>query len=374
MAKRSLLKPEELALDRESAPFAMLHERLHRWFDQSARPLPWRATTDPYAIWLSEVILQQTQVVQGTSYYHRFLELFPDVYALAAASEDEVLHAWQGLGYYSRGRNLLRAAQMIVADFGGRIPDKLSEIKRLPGVGPYTQAAILSFAYNLPYAAVDGNVYRVLSRLYADSTPIDTPQGQRHYRALAEALLDRNNPGKHNQAMIELGALVCTPRRADCPSCPLEAFCLAQAQSNPTAYPIKAGKTKVSNRYLNYILVQLADGRTLIERRGKGDIWQGLYQFPLIETDGDIPSIEYLFGSEPWDELLKHLTGVKLNPVACATRQHRLTHRLLHTRLFVLQAEAYTGSAYTTIARGELEQYALPALLTKLLDDAGLAV
>lgn len=374
MASKSLLSQEELALDRESAPFAMLHERLHGWFDRAARPLPWRDTTDPYAIWLSEVILQQTQVVQGMSYYHRFLELFPDVYALAAASEDEVLRAWQGLGYYSRGRNLLRAAQMIVSDFGGRMPDSLSEIKRLPGVGPYTQAAILSFAYNLPYAAVDGNVYRVLSRLYADSTPIDTPQGQRHYRALAEELLDRNSPGKHNQAMIELGALVCTPRRADCPSCPLEAFCLAKAQPNPTAYPVKAGKTKVSNRYLSYILVLLADGRILIERRGKGDIWQGLYQFPLIETEGEVPSLEHLLGTTQWNELVAQLEGVKINPLPRATRQHRLTHRLLHTQLFVLQADVYTGTRYTAIAESELDQYALPALLTKLLDDAQLGL
>lgn len=351
-----------------SMDYSLLQRRLAEWFALNARALPWRETSDPYCIWLSEVILQQTQVVQGIGYYHRFVEAFPTVEALASASEDEVLHLWQGLGYYSRGRNLLRAAQMIVHEFGGELPQTLEQIKRLPGVGPYTQAAILSFAYNLPHAAVDGNVYRVLSRLFADATPIDMPQGQRHYRALATALLDEIEPGRHNQAMIELGALVCTPRSPKCEACPIAEYCLAFRQGNPTSYPIKQGKTKVTNRYLNYIYVRLGDGTTLLHRRGSGDIWQGLYEYPLIETSG-VVMVDELMATPEWQSLMDQLVVPRLRVKPVTECQHRLTHRLLHARLYIVETEGvslWVDSPYLIVPEAELETYAMPQLLIRL--------
>lgn len=362
-----------LLVDKMSADCSPLQRRLAEWFVLNARALPWRETSDPYHIWLSEVILQQTQVVQGMGYYQRFVEAFPTVEALASASEDEVLRLWQGLGYYSRGRNLLRAAQMVMHEFEGELPRTLEQVKRLPGVGPYTQAAILSFAYNLPHAAVDGNVYRVLSRLFADATPIDTPQGQRHYRALATALLDQTEPGRHNQAMIELGALVCTPRNPRCEACPIDEHCLARRQGNPTSYPIKQGKTKVTNRYLNYIYVRLGDGITLIHRRGRGDIWQGLYEYPLIETPQEV-SLDELIVTDQWQSLMAQLVAPSLRPIPLAERQHRLTHRLLHARLYIVEAEGVSlraDSPYQIVPEAEREAYAMPQLLVRLSEALG---
>lgn len=344
-----------------------LHTRLTRWFGEYARSLPWRDTRDPYAIWLSEVILQQTQVVQGIAYYHRFLEAYPTIEALANASEDEVLRLWQGLGYYSRARNLLKTAQIVTQEFSGVFPDQLEDIKRLPGVGPYTQAAILSFAYDKPYAAVDGNVYRVLSRLYAEDTFIDSPEGQRHFRALAQSLLNVDAPGVHNQSMIELGALVCTPRNPDCQHCPISTHCLAHLEGNPTLYPKKKGKIKTKNRYFNFFLIRLPEEKLLIERRAGGDIWQGLYQFPLIETEQNI-FLPELIVSDNYLSLMGDLELPTIVDTPIAIREHRLTHQLLHTKLYEIRANAYHGTRYLTITQSELDTYGLPALLVKMLN------
>lgn len=350
-----------------------MRTRLALWFAQHARPLPWRQTADPYAIWLSEIILQQTQVVQGIGYYHRFLERWPTLGDLASATEDEVLALWQGLGYYSRGRNLLKAAQAMQAEHGGQVPSTLEEISRLPGIGPYTRAAILSFAFNLPYAAVDGNVYRVLSRLYAIETPIDSPQGKKLFQELADTLLDTNNAGAHNQAMIELGAICCTPRKPDCPTCPLQPYCLAEQAGTQLSYPKKRGRTAVLPRYLHYLYIQLPGttpmGDTLIRKRGAGDIWQGLYELPLIETPTEAEA-EALIQTEPFAQWMQSLSGAIFSPSPIATRQHRLTHRLLHARLYSLQAQDVQlpeDSPYLRIPIEALADYALPALLTKLL-------
>lgn len=350
-----------------------MRTRLASWFAQNARPLPWRQTTDPYAIWLSEIILQQTQVVQGVGYYHRFLERWPSLSDLAGATEDEVLSLWQGLGYYSRGRNLLKAAQAMQSEHGGRVPNTLEGISRLPGIGPYTRAAILSFAYSLPYAAVDGNVYRVLSRLYAVETPIDSPEGKRLFQELADRLLDMVNPGGHNQAMIELGATCCTPRKPACPACPLQPYCLSEQAGTQLDYPKKRGRTAVLPRYLHYLYIQLPGttplGDTLIRKRGAGDIWQGLYELPLIETPTETSS-EALMQGEPLAQWLTQLSGAVFSPAPMASRQHRLTHRLLHAQLYRLQAsdvQLPEGSPYLRIPIEALTDYALPALLTKLL-------
>ena len=349
--------------------------RLGRWYDEHARALPWREDISAYHVLLSEIILQQTRVDQGMAYYHRFTERFPTVHDLAAASEDEVLLLWQGLGYYSRGRNLRRAAQIIVSDFGGEIPRTPEGLSRLPGVGPYTRGAILSFAYNLPYPTVDGNVFRVLSRLFGTTDPIDTTQGARIYWALAEALLDTAHPSRHNQAVIELGALCCTPRRPNCTACPIALHCLAHRAGIEEELPIKQGKTKVLPRFMYYFLVRLplASGGEgmLIRRRGAGDIWQGLYELPLIETGEVGITVEELTAHPAFCELLSTLERPIFHPTPIATHAHRLSHRQIQASLFLLEAEGIrSASPYFTIPTEERTAYAFPVLIERLLAKA----
>lgn len=349
--------------------------RLGRWYDEHARALPWREDVSAYHVLLSEIILQQTRVDQGMAYYHRFTERFPTVHDLAAASEDEVLLLWQGLGYYSRGRNLRHAAQIIVSDFGGEIPRTPEGLSRLPGVGPYTRGAILSFAYNLPYPTVDGNVFRVLSRLFGTTDPIDTTQGARLYWALAEALLDTSHPSRHNQAVIELGALCCTPRRPNCTECPIAPHCLAHRAGIEEELPIKQGKTKVLPRFMYYFLVRLphASGGEgmLIRRRGAGDIWQGLYELPLIETGEVGITVEELTAHPAFCELLSTLERPTFHPTPIATHAHRLSHRQIQSTLFLLEAEGIRStSPYLTIPTEERMAYAFPVLIERLLAKA----
>ncbi len=359
----------------QSKDIRCLQGQLLQWFEREARDLPWRRTKNPYHIWLSEIILQQTQVVQGMAYYHRFIESYPQVEDLASAEEDEVLLLWQGLGYYSRARNLRRAAQMIVEDYGGQMPQSLDEIKRLPGVGPYTQAAVLSFAFDLPYATVDGNVYRVLSRLYALDAPIDKPKGQKLFRELAQNFLNLKDPAQHNQAMIELGALCCSPRNPNCLFCPFETHCQANITGTQLDYPKKIGKIKLKERFLNYFYIKIkgrdeaVDTRTLIHRRGEGDIWQGLYELPLIETKKEL-KIEALLKSKEWQTFIKDFEGLKLIPTVSECK-HRLTHQLLHAKLYIIEATNYKveedNNDYQLIQESKLSDYAMPVLLDKLM-------
>ena len=238
------------------------------WYAREGRDLPWRRTRDPYRIWLSEVILQQTRVAQGTEYYLRFTERFPDVASLAAAPEDEVLKLWQGLGYYSRARNLHAAARQVVERFGGRFPVALEEVRSLRGVGDYTAAAICSAAYDAPCAVVDGNVYRVLARLFDLDAPIDSTAGKRAFAELAQSQLDTAHPGRYNQAIMDFGALRCTPSSPRCEACPLAGRCLALAAGTVAARPVKQGKTRVRDRWFNYLHVSSGD-RTLLRRRNE---------------------------------------------------------------------------------------------------------
>lgn len=348
-----------------------LRVKLAKWFELNARQLPWRETSDPYHIWLSEVILQQTQVVQGLDYYHRFIERYPTINSLASAQEDDVLRLWQGLGYYSRGRNLLKAAQMMAKEFGGEMPRSLQEVKKLPGVGPYTQAAILSFAYNLPYATVDGNVYRVLSRLDACAIPIDSSQGQKHFQQRANELLDHTAPGRHNQALIELGALVCKPRNPLCHNCPIASYCLAYAQGTPHSYPVKQGKIKLTHRYLHYFWIELDRQEVFIHRRGRGDIWEGLYELPLIETPQEA-SLEELLQTQAWEALIQNFPRYTLTTHLLSSREHRLTHQVLHAKLYHIQAQGIAGATnqHLRIPISALSNYGMPALLVKMLQEA----
>lgn len=344
----------------------LISERLIHWYQINRRILPWRETTDPYIIWISEIILQQTRVAQGLDYFNRFIARFPDVKALAEASEDEVLKYWQGLGYYSRARNLHTAAKTIMQQFGGKFPTDYSEVKSLKGIGDYTAAAIVSFAWNQPYAVVDGNVYRVLSRLFAIETPIDSTQGKKEFAELASALLSHKEAGLHNQAIMELGALQCVPQNPDCSACPLSDMCMAYLQQNVSSFPKKQGKTKTRNRYFHYLYI-IYKGTTWIQKRQEEDIWKGLYQFPLIETEQPC-GWEELSQQEEWEKLFHGCGNITVQAIS-PVRKHVLSHQTLYATFYQIEVE-HTGdlsSNYQQISREELDSYAVPILIHKYL-------
>ena len=327
---------------------------IEQWYKQHKRKLPWRETTNPYYIWLSEIILQQTRVEQGKAYYERFVNTFPTVEALAAASEEEVLLLWQGLGYYSRARNMHRAAQHIA--LLSSFPSDYKSILALPGVGPYTAAAIASFAFGQPYAVVDGNVYRVLSRYFGIDIPIDSVEGKKHFKALADELLDCKFPSLYNQAVMDFGAVVCKPSGADCISCPLCESCVALAQNSVQRLPVKRKKIVQRIRYFSYVYV-CTDEEVLICKRTKDDIWKGLFEFPLVESEVELSlsDLQQKFPLGLWS-LLKQ----------------RYVHQLTHQRLVVnyyrlqLQKKVFSFSGIW-VKKAELSNYAFPQLLVKLL-------
>lgn len=336
------------------------------WYARCGRDLPWRRTRDPYLIWLSEVILQQTRVEQGMEYYLRFVARFPDVGALAAASEEEVLKLWQGLGYYSRARNLHRAARQIAGQYGGRFPERYDEVRALPGVGEYTAAAICSFAYDDPRAVLDGNVFRVLSRAFDLDEPIDSTAGRRRFAELAASLLPPGRAALHNQATMDFGALQCTPAQPRCGECPLAGRCLALAAGTVDARPVKQGRTKVRDRWFAYLVLTCGDEVLLTRRDGK-DIWRGLFEFPLVESDRQLDAAELAARPE-----FVRLTG----GAACewlssvAMPPHRLSHQLLHATFHRLRVERLPGPLPEGVLRirsSSLDDYAVPRLVERYL-------
>lgn len=332
------------------------------WYVRHGRDLPWRRTRDPYRIWLSEVILQQTRVAQGMDYYLRFTERFPDVGSLAAAPEDEVLKLWQGLGYYSRARNLHAAARQVVERFGGVFPRTYDEVRSLRGVGDYTAAAVCSAAYDTPCAVLDGNVFRVLARLFDIDAPIDSTAGKRAFAELAQAQLDIRRPGRYNQAVMDFGALQCTPAQPGCDACPLAARCLALAAGTVVQRPVKQGKTKVRDRWFNYLHVTCG-GRTLLRRRGERDIWQGLYEFPMIETDHAADFSE-LTDSEGFRTLLGGVEWRLLRSVGMA--KHQLSHQTLHAVFHRIETSSPVD--FPSVPTVSLGDYAVPRLIDRYLD------
>ena len=318
---------------------------LLEWFRENGRDLPWRQTRDPYAIWLSEIILQQTQVKQGWEYWERFMHHWPTVEALAKATEDEVLREWQGLGYYSRARNLHYAAKQIVAL--GHFPDTLAEIKQLKGVGDYTAAAIGSIAFGLPAAVVDGNVYRVLARHFGIDTPINTTEGKKTFAAMAQELLPPKEASAYNQAIMDFGAIQCTPQSPHCDNCPLVESCIAFRERRVAQLPVKLKTLKVTERHLIYIYIR-CQGQTAIRRRGPGDIWQGLWEPVLVDAESAVP---------PTAKLLCHHV------------KHVLTHRVLYADFYLLDTDVRPElpSDYIWIAESDLDNYALPRLIEVLL-------
>ena len=313
----------------------IIHDTLINWYAENHRDLPWRHNPTPYEVWLSEVILQQTRVNQGMDYYLRFIERWPSVTDLAKATEEEVLKMWQGLGYYSRARNLHKCAKQVVEQYDGKFPADFEQLRKLQGIGSYTAAAIASIAFNLPHAVVDGNVYRVLSRLFDIDTPINNNEGQTLFSHLADELLNHERPGLHNQAMMEFGALHCTPKNPNCLLCPLQAQCLAFAHQTVMQRPVKLQKVKVTNRYFNYLVINIKDSIYLHKRSDK-DIWHNLYDFPCIESEQPM-NIEEVLATEQFQQLIenKPFTIVKVSPVFT----HKLTHRTILAQFIELKLE-----------------------------------
>lgn len=341
-------------------------EALQEWYRQYGRELPWRTTRDAYRIWLSEVILQQTRVAQGTDYYLRFVARFPTVKTLAEASQDEVLKLWQGLGYYSRARNLHAAAIDVTERFGGVFPTDYADVKSLKGVGDYTAAAVCSLAYDAPYAVLDGNVFRVLSRLFDVDIPIDTSAGKRFFAELAEAQLDKKAPAAYNQAIMDFGALQCLPVSPRCETCPLQGRCLASKNGTTALRPVKQGKTAVRERWFNYLHIVCGD-EALLSRRETKDIWQGLYEFPLIESDRAL-SFEELAQTAAYRELFCGGGDIRVTNVS-AMPKHQLSHQTIHAVFYRIEAERVTPALakYLKIPEGALGEYAVSRLTERYL-------
>ena len=300
---------------------------LSQWYAINKRDLPWRSTVNPYYIWLSEIILQQTRVNQGLPYYLKFIDAFPAVADLANADEDLVLKLWQGLGYYSRARNLQFSAKLILSEFGGNFPDNHADILKLKGVGSYTAAAISSFSFGLPFAVLDGNVIRVLSRVFGIQTPFDTTAGKKQFQKLAQELLDKKNPAEYNQAIMEFGALQCVPKSPKCNDCPIVNDCIAFNTNTVSLLPVKSKKLKVKSRFLHFLVVN-KNYEVLIGKRNSG-IWQGLYEFPFLEFDENLNEKSVL-KSPLWINFFKD--SVKQISSISEEYIHKLSHQKIHVK------------------------------------------
>ena len=344
---------------------------LVNWYETHKRDLPWRHTNNPYKIWLSEIMLQQTQVKQGLPYYEKFISNFPKVEDLAKADEDEVMKLWQGLGYYSRARNLHFTAKYISNQLNGKFPDNYKDLLKLKGVGQYTAAAIASFAYNEAVPVVDGNVYRLLARLYGISTPINSSEGEKTFKKIAEDLLSDENPGIHNQAMMEFGAIQCKPKTPKCMFCTFQNECVAFQTNQIDALPVKLKKIKIKHRYLNFLIFEDQKQQTLVEKRTSKGIWQNLYQFPLVESEKKINSLSEqrvndLFSSE----ISKIISIEKINQKSI---KHQLTHQKLHADFwkinFKSDLKSFPTTSKTEISElKKINKYAVPVLIQNFIE------
>ena len=359
-----LYKPEKMNFQNKTTDISYL---LTEWYKQNKRDLPWRDISDPYRIWISEIILQQTRVNQGMNYYLRFIERFQTVEELAKADEDEVLKYWQGLGYYTRARNLHKAAKQVVSDFNGIFPTQHADILKLAGIGDYTAAAISSFAFNQPYAVVDGNVFRVLARVFGIETAIDSNSGKKEFTQLAQNLLSESDPALHNQAIMEFGALQCVPASPDCNNCPLISHCRAFELNIVSKLPVKSQKTKVSNRYFNYLFIEF-QGYTFIQKRTAKDVWQNLYEFPLIETDQLLSSSE-LIENDYFKSLFDDVTETNIlktsNPM-----KHVLSHRVIYAQFISIRISSLSKSLnqFNQIKINDLDDFAVSRLMELFLE------
>jgi len=344
-----VLKKKKIPLMNDFSPLIV------DWYRLKKRELPWRAESNPYFIWLSEIILQQTRVSQGIYYYLKFTKNYPTIIALANAEEKEVLNDWQGLGYYSRARNLHFSAKHIRDELNGVFPTTYNEIRKLKGVGQYTASAISSFAFNEKRAVVDGNVYRLLSRVFNLDTPIDSSSGVKEFQELADTLINRENPGEHNQAIMEIGALICVPKQPKCIECPLKEKCLSLANNCINSRPIKKGKTRVTGRFFHYLIFN-SEEKTIIEQRiGKG-IWQNMYQFPMVEVAKADERID--------------LSAFKNKSFESPVRKHVLSHQHIYATFHHFNSfPTEINGNWRTIKQSDIQEYPLPRIIDRYLEE-----
>lgn len=335
------------------------------WYNVHKRDLPWRKTTDPYIIWLSEIILQQTRVDQGLPYFHRFVEKYPTVSDFASATEDEILNLWQGLGYYSRGRNMHHTAQMVMEEHGGYFPKRYDDLIKLKGVGEYTAAAISSFSANEAKAVVDGNVFRVLARYFGIDEPINSLKAKKLFTNIANDVIDQANPAISNQALMEFGSLQCRPKNPLCQTCPLQISCLAFQNNLIDKLPVKLKKTTVRNRYFNYIVL-MVDEKVLMKKRGPNDIWQNLHEFPLIETEVFEDASLIVEGSA----FQSHFRDAQINKVFGPIK-HVLSHQKIHAQFIIINSPNtiidHTAQGWFFADFATLEHLAQPKLIFAFL-------
>lgn len=323
-------------------------QQITTWYYQNKRSLPWRESSNSFHIWLSEVIMQQTRIAQGTSYYLKFIQSYPTVKSLANAPLDDVMKLWEGLGYYSRARNLHTGAKQVVQDFNGELPNNYNDLIKIKGIGPYTAAAIASICFNEKRAVVDGNVYRVLARNFGISIPINAHAGKKHFEEFANHLISKSEiPGDYNQGLMEFGALHCTPAKPGCQSCIFQQNCVAYNTGQVVNLPVKIKKKPLKNRYLNYI-VHLNDNHVLVEKRQTKDIWTGLYQFPLHETENSLHSLD---GATKLDGEIKHI----------------LSHQRLHITFWLKQGDLNAGEGFTKVHLKDINKLAFPIVIKRFV-------
>ncbi|MEL1239631.1 A/G-specific adenine glycosylase [Flavobacterium flavipallidum] len=341
----------------------IFHNLLIKWYLQNKRDLPWRNTVNPYLIWLSEIMLQQTRVAQGLPYFLSFVDAFPTVFDLANADEEKVLKLWQGLGYYSRARNLHKTAQYVATELNGVFPDSYKGLLQLKGVGDYTAAAIASFSYNEAVPVVDGNVFRVVARYFDIETDIAQASAKKEFAELAFELMPKDKPAIFNQAIMEFGALQCVPKNPDCGKCVFNESCAALQKKKVDQLPVKLKKLKVRNRYFNYIMLSDADEKTLIQKRTAKGIWHNLYEFPLIETDKE-EDFEFVSNAVQQESFF-------VNPIismrACNEKSivHKLSHQHLHIKFWKLNVK---GKVDNGITKEELKQYPFPIVIHNFIE------
>ncbi|MBB4119305.1 A/G-specific adenine glycosylase [Mesonia hippocampi] len=346
----------------------MFSKSILNWYNENKRDLPWRNKPEAYFVWLSEIMLQQTRVAQGLPYYLRFVEEFPTVHDLAEASQEKVLKLWQGLGYYSRARNLHDTAKVVSVNFGGIFPNNYKDLKKLKGVGDYTASAIASIVYHEPVAVVDGNVYRVLSRFFGVETPINSTEGVKQFKALATKMLAEKSPGLYNQAIMEFGALHCKPKNPQCVTCPVQSNCIAFQQNKAGELPVKLKKQKVRERFFNFLVFQDVKGQMLLQKRVEKDIWQHLYQFPLIESKHNLTLAE-IKKTALLDNEKKVLQSIKRwneNPI-----KHVLSHQKIWAIFWCVEVKKLPENIQNTqqiVNKQELVKFAVPVLMEKFIN------
>ena len=343
----------------------MIGQKIVAWYRINKRNLPWRDTANPYLIWVSEIILQQTRVIQGLDYYYRFTNVFPDIFSLARSDLDSILKIWQGLGYYSRARNMHTAAKHIVDVYQGIFPERYDELITIKGIGDYTASAIASFAFGQAIPVIDGNVNRVIARLFGVQHPVNKPAGQKEIRTHAEELMVNDSPGIYNQAIMEFGALQCIPKNPDCDHCILNLICVAHQTGLENVLPIKVKLAKIATRHFHYLHVHYGN-RTFIRQRTAGDIWTGLYEFPMIETESEA-GLDDLCRTSAWLSYFNGQTPV----VKMVSKEitHRLTHRILKIRFYeIIIDQPISGQDIIEIAEAELPRFAVPKVIDNYLN------